>query len=390
MSFNIKSFFTNKNKKTFRSFFLIAGLISFAVACSKVNFSQQTSPGCVSVNNQCKYDYSIYASGGLVDIVFVDDNSGSMSFEQVNMANHFPNFLQKLDDRLLDYRIGIITTDIASSDNPPRAINQNGALQNGKLIEFQSGMKYIEPNTPDKNNLFIQTIKRQETIQCDQFLLAAIQNHVDRNSSQFQTDYLNNCPSGDERAIYAANSLVSNDAGEFIRPEAHLAIVILSDENNRSFGNTVAGSPFALETQDLPQSLIDLVQQKYAGKPKSLSVHSVVVPTGDSSCLNVQNNQIPGFINGQYGTNYELLSDMTSGYKGSVCASDWGAQMGEIGAAIVAQVQSFKLHCASPNNLQVTYAPGSAQNSYTLDGDHIIFARPLDPSSQTRFSYSCL
>lgn len=386
LTYKMSQFF----KSAIRVSFYSLGLSMLVIACAKVNFSNNQPSGCVNVNNQCEYDYIIYATGGMVDILFVDDNSGSMSFEQKNMATHFPNFLNQLDQRMLDYRIGIITTDISNSDNPPRAINDTGNLQDGHLIEFQPGMKFLEPNTPNKNSLLLNTLQRKETIQCDTFLQQSIQNHVDRNSTQFQLDYVANCPSGDERAIYAANNLISSNEGSFIRPEAHLAVVILSDENDRSFGNTDPSKPYALESKDLPQTLIDLVQQKYGGTSKSLRVHSVVVPTGDTACLNVQNNQLPGYINGQYGTVYEQLSDLTSGVKGSVCAADWGAQMGKIGAAIIKQVQTFKLHCAGPDNLSITFTPSTSDNPYTLNGDQVVFSRPLDPSSQVHFKYKCL
>jgi hypothetical protein len=369
--------------------FVISSLMG---ACSRVKFSkdQQAQPkGCVANQDQgCDFDYEIFVGGGMVDILFVDDNSGSMSFEQRKMGERFPNLLKQLDDRLLDYRIGITTTDISSADNPARAVNQNGALQDGKLIEFKAGLRYLEPNIAEKNTLFLDTIKRPETIACDQFLQNALATNVDRNSTQYLKDYYEKCPSGDERAIAAAFKVVNNTQDDFIRKEAHLAVVIISDENNRSFGIDDGKSKYALAPADQPQNLIDLVKQKY-GDLKSLAVHSVVVPTNDSECLGIQNNQIGNLIKGNYGTSYEHLSDLTSGVKGCVCDIDYGAQMGRIGAAIVKQVESFELHCASPINLQVTYSPDSAANSYTIEGKKLRFAQPLAPSSRVHFKYSC-
>jgi hypothetical protein len=289
---------------------------------------------------------------------------------------------------MLDYRIGITTTDLSSSDNQPRSINLNGALQDGKLIDFRSGMRYLEPNTADKNALFYNTIQRPETLACDQFLQNALMSSADRNSADYLRNYYASCPSGDERGIGAAYKLISNPNENFLRKDAHLAIVIISDENNRSWGINDGVSKYALAPIDQPNNLIALVKQKY-GDLKSLTVHSIVVPTGDANCLSSQNNQMGNLISGNYGTSYEYLSNLTQGIKGSVCADDYGEQMGRIGAAIVKQVESFDLHCANPIHLQVTYSPSSIVNNYTLTGKRLRFAQPLAPSSRVRFKYSC-
>jgi hypothetical protein len=375
-----------------RLYILVLVVSSFLGACSKMKFSKEKvvpPQGCVANQDQgCDFEYDIFVGGGMVDILFVDDNSGSMSFEQRKMGERFPNMLKQLDERMLDYRIGIITTDLSSGDNLPRSINKNGELQDGKLIQFQSGMKYLEPNIPGKNTLFLNTIKRPETLACDQFLQNTLVYNVDRNSPQYLRDYYDNCPSGDERAIAAAFRLVNYNQDNFIRKEAHLAVVIISDENNRSFGVDDGKSKYALTALDKPENFVDLVKLKY-GSLKSLAVHSVVVPTNDSLCLNDQNNQIGNLIKGNYGTSYEHLSDLTSGVKGTVCAGDYGTQMGRIGAAIVKQVETFELHCANPVNLQVTFIPSSAANTYTLEGKKLRFARALDPSSRVHFKYAC-
>lgn len=362
------------------------------VACARVKFEKDKAkepPGCVAnADKGCDFDYDIYVGGGMVDILFIDDNSGSMSFEQRKMGQRFPNLLKQLDDRMLDYRIGITTTDISSSDNPARAVNQNGAIQDGKLIEFQTGMKYLEPNVDNKNNLFLNTIQRPETLACDTFLQNALVSGVDRNSTAYQKDYYEKCPSGDERAVAAAYKLINNTNEDFIRKEAHLAIVIISDENNRSWGITDGVSKYSLAPADESQNLIELVKAKY-GDLKSLAVHSVVVPTGDAECLTAQNNQIGNIIKGNYGTLYEQFSDLTNGVKGCVCAADYGEQMGRIGAAIVKQVESFALHCANPIDLKVTFYPDSPGNSYTIEGKRLRFAQTLAPSSRVHFKYGC-
>ncbi|MEY4616249.1 MAG: hypothetical protein RJB66_1209 [Pseudomonadota bacterium] len=379
--------FASLTARNFINLILVGGAVVGLIGCSKGDFEKGISTKCMSDTGACSFDETIFISGGMVDILFVDDNSGSMSFEQNKISSRFPTFLKKLDDRMLDYRIGITTTDISSASNPPRAINQNGALQNGRLISFSNSTKFLEPNTSGKSNLFLESMARPETLQCEKFIQDSFAAGVRQSSAEYQQGYYNNCPSGDERGIVAALRAVNNNADQFIRDKSHLAIVVISDENERSWGLTDASSSYALTSEDQPQTLINSVANKYPSK--SLSVHSIVVRSNDTACLNAQNAQMNGLVKGQYGTVYEQLSKLTGGVIGNVCDTDYGSQMGEIGAAIVKQVEYFGLHCENPIDFQVTFIPESARTGYHLEGRRVLFDRNLDASSKVRFRYGC-
>lgn len=362
-------------------------LIIFAIGCAPGKFEKTVNTRCSSDTGDCSFDETIFISGGMVDILFVDDNSGSMSFEQSKMAERFPKLLEKLDERMLNYRIGITTTDMSTAQNLPRPINQNGALQNGRLITYPTGQKFLEPNSPNKHSLFFNTMKRPETLQCEQFINNAVAAGMSQTSAEYQQGYYDNCPSGDERGVMAAVTAVRYNQDQFIRPEAHLAVVIISDEDERSWGNTDPQTSYVLAADDQPQAMLDIVKQKYGNK--TLSVHSVVVKSNDTACLQAQNAQMSGLVKGFYGTVYEALSRATRGVIGSVCESDYGAQMGRIGAAIVDQVEYFTLHCEDPENFEVSFIPTSATRAYHLEGKRIVFDGELDPSSKVRFKYNC-
>ena len=49
-----------------------------------------------------------------VDVLFVVDNSNSMAHEQQNLAKNFPKFISKLDQAKLNYRVGVISTDLGA------------------------------------------------------------------------------------------------------------------------------------------------------------------------------------------------------------------------------------------------------------------------------------
>ncbi len=52
-----------------------------------------------------------------VDMLFVVDNSGSMSDEQAMLADSFQTFIDQFMLRNVDFHIGIITTDVTDPSN---------------------------------------------------------------------------------------------------------------------------------------------------------------------------------------------------------------------------------------------------------------------------------
>lgn len=51
-----------------------------------------------------------------VDVLFVVDNSNSMQQEQQNLAKNFPKFISKLEKAKLDYRVGVVSTDLGAGN----------------------------------------------------------------------------------------------------------------------------------------------------------------------------------------------------------------------------------------------------------------------------------
>lgn len=406
---------------------LITLAMGYHVGCNKVKFAKDPSQDpclsspdtCTYINGRYNWNEKVTASLGKVDILFLDDNSGSMSFEQSSMAQKFSQFIAALDSKNVDYRIGVTTTDISTASNPARAINQSGALQDGKLISFPNGRMFLENavgSQQDRTSWFAQVIQRPETTTCENFVKS---NPTVSSDSQA---YLNSCPSGDERGIYAANLTIQNNPSGFIRPEAHLAIVVLSDEDVRS-SNYYKSTKYALSAMDSPLGLIGSVNALYPSK--TLSVHSIIVKPGalqsvtqdqmnavisglqadplmsytpsqyfasnpaGEACLNQQSSQIPGAgFGGSYGYLYALLTRQTGGIEGDICAADYGSQLGSMGSSIAAQVQSVQLKCSDARDLVVTMAPSNSI-SYSLDGTTLKLSDVLPAGTQMSVSYTC-
>lgn len=393
-------------------------LLSYWGACAPKNFNKDTeankcqnfSEVCTTSGGKDYFEYNKTTNGGLVDIVFVDDNSGSMSFEQTNMANRFNSFLSGLDARYVDYRIGLVTTDVSSGAttatnddlttsalyNEARSINQNGALMDGNLVPIKNSSgsvvaPYITSSMSDREQLFKTNVQRAETLQCENFL-------KQYPSTQPPAQGLHdNCPNGDERGIFAANLFVSKNPSSFIRPNAHLAIVFLADEDERSgLYTNPANTVYQLEAKDLPENLVSAVKSSYPDK--GLSIHSIIVKPGDSSCLAQQSGQMGPYgthgitknaVSGSYGSQYSKATQLTDGVLGDICANDYGSQLSNISANIVDRISEITLACENPENLQITLAPPQAHITWSISGNRLQFSEALPAGVQIKLKYAC-
>lgn len=418
----LDSLWIEVSMKNIKLYTLLAACFSVYIGCAKVQFNDIPceGDGCAKVTPEGVEQTGTKLGGKKkVDILFVVDNSGSMSTEQNAIAARFSTFINTLDSEGLDYRIGVTTTDVSDSpNNPARTINQNGALQDGKLIKFGNNNYFLTPADASRVSLFAGTIQRQETLNCESFLAANPTN----NSSQYSA----NCPSPDERGIFAANMFVQNQSSTMIRSDAHFALVFLADEDERSslYAESTFGLTYRLKSDDLPQTLVNRI--KALGEGKSFSIHSIIVkpgavvsgvsaeqaanmiaqsfvgagngsnsnkpavlmPGGDSTCLNTQNSQTHN-VRGSYGYLYALATRMTGGVEGDICASDYGSQLTNIGYNITEQINEIELGCPNPEVTSIVFTPASGAPTWTLDGSRIKFSTTLPSNMRVDYKWLC-
>lgn len=375
-------------------FFQIVVLATLALAgCTETEFSQKP-PRTVKQE----------VNSGKVDILFVVDNSGSMYTEQQKMAAAFPTLVQGLDIAGLNYRIGIITTDVTSSLNPQKSLGglEKGALQDGRLIKFPNGKTFLDNQDYDNGSIqgqFTSRIQRQETLDCERANFAE-----------------SKCPSGDERGIYAALKAVDRNEGQFFRTGSHIAFVFLSDEDVRGKGVTafnIPGYPSKLlpTRGDYGATLIDYVLGRL-GDTHTLSAHAIVTDTAQCRSLQVgQNNN--SYIDANIGYMYMEMTNpgsparvaqgtlndvargkLLNGTIGSICSSNYTAQAGNI-KNIVNQasfrfVQSQDLECVpEADTFQMEYLPPGVTWSFSSSKKQVQFSPALRADQKARFSYLC-
>lgn len=133
-----------------------------------------------------------------VDVLWVIDNSCSMSEEQAKLRQNFPEFIKYFLDSGLDWHVGVVSTDTDA--------NRGGRLQ------AAAGYKYIDEDSPNPIALF------------EDMALLGTNGAVDERG---------------RRAAYFAltEPLVNNANAGFYRPNASLHMIVISDEDDYSGSN---------------------------------------------------------------------------------------------------------------------------------------------------------
>lgn len=272
-----------------------------------------------------------------IDILFVIDNSGSMAYEQKSMASRTSNFISVLKG--LDWQIGITTTDPSSS------------IGDGRLVQINTvSNRYIIDSTwADQNaqSALSSTLQRSET------------------------------GSGSEqgiRAVYrAVERYTANEANQrsLIRDQSQLAVVLISDEDESA--NTVKNNP---------QDLLKLIDTTFKGQ-KRFNFHSIITRPGDKACLST--------YGATYGERYQVMSQLTGGLIGDVCASDYAAQAKGIAQEIRNLLKTLTLTCAPLSNKPITVEKNgtAVSTTFTIEGVNLKFASELEPGQYT-VKYSCV
>lgn len=291
--------------------------------------------------------------GGLVDILFVDDNSGSMSPEQMLLGQKFSTFAQALST--VSWQIGITTTDCSTG--------KFGIC--GSLLEmYGTGVNILTKAIPNFQEAFDKTIRRPETHD---------------PVTGMDCSMTNTCPSGDEVPLVASVSAMkkkdTNNKG-FFRDGADLSIVYLSDEDENSTGP--AGAMEAREVVDAFTSIWPM--------DKKLVAYGIVIKPGDQACLDAQRAQ--SATGGYYGTKVRDLVDLTGGSLYSICDADYTLTLKDIGANVTRYSKSVTLaQTPIKGSVRVVFTP-TWVSTITVTGKVVTINNPAPLGTTVEIYYN--
>ncbi len=227
---------------------------------------------------------------GAVDILWVVDDSVSMQNEQEQVAAGFEDFIDALQGDAIDFHLGVVTTDMDLSNTG-----------RGRLVG--------EPTVLTPEDDYVALFQERVLVGTD--------------------------GSDKERGLQAAlKALVSAEG--FVREEAGLAVIFVSDENDCSDDNAYDDEAAGLRCYEEPDLRIPVQQyveafQELKGD-RRLSVSSIIGPAVSEGC----EDSWPG-------SRYESVSERLSGLIGNICDADYTALMAEIGERITDPERIFAL-----------------------------------------------
>ncbi len=212
------------------------------------------------------------------DVLFVIDNSGSMSEEQSSLGNNLASFLQFAQQQNIDFHIGVTTTDVDSS-------GARGRFVSGPNNQVNGMPRVLDPQTPN--------------------LITVFRSFVNQGTNG----------SGSERGLEAAylalsDPLINTHNAGFLRTDAALAVIVVSDEEDYSNRQVTFYDNFFRNIKGFGNS--------------SMFSFSAVVGIQPGGC-----NGSGG--SADYGARYVQTANTTGGVVESICAANWGQTLANIG-----------------------------------------------------------
>ncbi len=277
-----------------------------------------------------------------VDILFVVDDSGSMSSHQSNLSKNIKQFTAEVQKtQMLDYHIGVVTTSMdgatpydpadpysSGCDSPNTRWGGERACGDGKLVHYKTGISFIDRHTPNGLNVL------------EQNLLVGISGSG--QESMF-----------DPIAAAVTPPLSTRENAGFLRPNATLAIIMVTDAEDQS-------------TKMNPQSLYNLLVQLKGGHADKVLAYGALVPSSvaNPACESDQ---------GDAPLKVEEFLNLAKGIEYNICDPDYGTKLATIAKDVIEKVGKFMYLSRPPvvDTIVVTYGsqviPNDVKTGWTYD-----------------------
>jgi len=233
-----------------------------------------------------------------VDILWVVDNSPSMAQEQLEVGLRFAEFIGHLEDTNIDFHIGVVTTDVDDEND------KAGHLLGDPLV--------IDSSIEDFEMVFNDRVQ------------------VGVDGSDMER--------GLEAAYMALTEPMISDANDgFLRNDAVLSIIFVSDENDCSDRGAFSEGATGMACYDQPEKLVPIREfvndfRDLKADASDVLVSSIVGPDIAENC----EDSVPG-------TRYLSVAENTGGVEGNICDEDFTDIMDKMGLAVAGIRASFEL-----------------------------------------------
>ncbi|MBY0554106.1 hypothetical protein K2P97_06235 [bacterium] len=272
-----------------------------------------------------------------LDVLFVVDNSGSMSSSQTSLANNFPSFINYFKNRGYDFKIAVTTSDAFYGD---QFVTSGCSLCNTQQARFRSGttprIYVIDTNTPNLESVFAQNVN------------------------------VGTSGSGDERAFSSFKAALNSSYNTgFHRSSAYLSVIIVSDEEDFSHDDINLNESYSQPTLHSVTSYKTFLETFTSGKAiTDFAVSTISIL--DATCRSALGS------GRKIGTRYMQLADATGGSKNSLC-SNFDTVLNNISTHIADQIKAQFFLTRTPilSSIRVisegVVVPQDATNGWTYD-----------------------
>jgi len=283
-------------------------------------------------------DEFVQTAGSQVDVLFVVDDSGSMSEEQSNLANNFQTFIQGAQSWSIDYQMGVTSTDMDKEAG--RLIGTPRFINNTNWQAFQTNVKLGTNGSGTEQGLAAAQ--------------AALSLPLAANTTIACTDDTQ-CTAPDR--CYSGFCGGTNRG--FVRQDAALEVVFLSDEEDQS-------------PADLNFYINFFKNIKGFYNDNLFHAHAIVGPPG--GCTS-------GSGAAAAGLRYRDVAQATGGSVASICDSSFASSLSGIGnIAFGLRKQFFLTRLADASTIAVTVGGAGCQSGggtnwrYDAPSNSILFS----------------
>lgn len=257
-----------------------------------------------------------------VDVLWVVDDSGSMSEEQTALGQNFPAFFAQTSINNVDYHIAVTTTLVSGETcipditNPTAPCNTTADPEAGLYTACSGNDKFITRTTSNAQSQFACNV--------------SVADHSNVRPSRAASD-------SQEAGLQAAKLFLSEPHisdpaanGGFLRDDAKLYVIMISDEEDQSNG---------------PVDLyVDFFQNLKGFRNRNLVSVSAIAGGVPTACAEAE----PG-------TRYKDAVDaIANGLFLNICTNDWGTYLQQLAFdSFGLKSQFFLSRNADPTQLQV-------------------------------------
>jgi len=276
-----------------------------------------------------------------VDVLWVVDNSRSMYEEQRALANNFTSFMKFFSESELDldYHIGVMTTGYDSEE-------ERGHLRTA-LDHREDEIRWIDPEVRNPEEAFRE------------MSLMGIDGPMDEK--------------GRAQVYTALETLGQTENFGFLRRDAYLSVIVLSDEDDFSGDVPIGVDGFIDWMRNLKET------------PEQVSFSSIVAPA-EGGC--------PGL---EPSTEYLAVTEAVGGVVHPVCEPSWATIMGDLGMSAAGLrdefalsklpvVDTIEVHVREPRTAEVSKPIGLGL-SYDRARNVVRFDDPPGPNARIRITY---